>query len=116
MTAKLLVAVIADELEERAIKIAREEGARGVTILSGRGIGFPERITFFGLTYRGLTKILLWVLPEAAADLIAERLNRELDLLRPDQGLAFVLPVSETGGVDVEAIRREIAAGMRAND
>lgn len=116
MTAKLLVAVIADELEERAVQIARDEGARGVTILSGRGIGFPERITFFGLTYRGLTKVLLWVLPEAAADLISERLNCELDLLKPDQGLAFVLPVSETGGIDVEAIRREIAAGVRADD
>jgi hypothetical protein len=112
--ARLLVAVVADELEERAVAIVREEGGSGVTFLSGRGLGFPEHITFFGLTYRGLEKVLLCVLDGVTAERAAERLNRELDLLQPFKGLAFCLPVSETGGIDVARIRRDIEARLPA--
>ena len=34
-----LVAILADELEEKAIKVAKEAGAEGVTIMSARCIG-----------------------------------------------------------------------------
>jgi hypothetical protein len=109
--ASLLIAVVSDELEERAVAIVRGEGGRGVTILPGRGLSFPELITFFGLTYRGLEKVLLCVLDDITAERAAERLNRELDLLQPFKGLAFCLPVGETGGIDVAEIRRHIEAG-----
>jgi hypothetical protein len=110
--ARLLVAVVADELEERAVAIVREEGGSGITFLPGKGLGFPEHITFFGLTYRGLEKVLLCVLDDITAARAAERLNRELDLLKPFQGLAFCLPVGETGGIDVARIRRDIEARL----
>ena len=108
MSTTLLIAVVADALEERAAAIAREEGAMGVTILSARGIGFPEHVTFFGLTYRGLEKVMLWVLDHATSQTIADRLNRELDLLSPFQGLAFCLEIDHAEGIDSEAIRRHV--------
>jgi hypothetical protein len=61
MSPTLLIAVVSDPLEEQAIAIAREEGLQGVTILPGRGIGFPEHSTFFGLTFQGLEKVLIWI-------------------------------------------------------
>lgn len=100
MTVSLLVAVVSDALEEKAIAIAREEGAYGVTILPARGIGFPEHMTFFGLTYRGLEKALVWLLDRELAERIAERLNRELDLLAPQRGLAFCVAVDQVVGID----------------
>ncbi len=108
MEANLLVAVVADELEERAREIAREEGARGMTLLNGRGISFPEHVTFFGLTYLGAETVLLAVLGEETATRIAERMNAELKLLEPFQGLAFCMPVDGTGGIDIEALCRHI--------
>lgn len=110
MSTVLLVAIIADPLEEAAIAIAREEGAEGVTILPGRGINFPEHVTFFGLTYRGMEKTLFWVLDMETGEAIADRLNRELDLLKPFQGLAFCLPVDHVEGADAVLIRRSIEA------
>nr|WP_157092347.1 hypothetical protein [Thioalkalivibrio nitratireducens] len=107
--AKLLVAVVADELEEAAREIAREEGARGMTLLSARGMNFPEHITFFGLTYLGIETVLAALLDEATAVRIAERMNVELKLLEPFQGLAFCLPVDGTGGIDIDALHRHIA-------
>ena len=110
MSASLLIAVVADALEERAAQIAREEGASGVTIVPARGIGFPEHVTFFGLTYRGLEKAMIWVLDGDTAELIAERLNRELELLAPFQGLAFCVGIDHAEGMDSEAVRRHALA------
>ncbi|WP_018233807.1 hypothetical protein [Thioalkalivibrio thiocyanodenitrificans] len=105
---KLLVAVVADELEERARDILREEGAQGVTILAGRGIGFPEHMTFFGITYRGAESILACVLDGDSAERMAERLNCELELLKPFKGLAFCLAVNRSGGIDLDLVRDAI--------
>ena len=114
--ASLLIAAVSDELEEAALAIAREEGARGVTILPSRGIGFPEHITFLGVTYRGIGVVLLWVLDGERATRLAERLNRELELLRPFQGLAFVAPVDANGGIDPAAIRAHLGDGPAASE
>jgi hypothetical protein len=93
--------VVSDPLEEQAIAIAREEGAHGVTIVPARGIGFPEHMTFFGLTCRGLEKTLPWLLDRQLAERLAVRLDRELDLLAPQRGLAFCLPVDQLVGIDL---------------
>ena len=108
MGTTLLIADVADALEERAAAIAREDGAIGVTILSARGIGFPVHATFFGLPYRGLEKAMLWVLDHETSQAIADRLNRELNLLSPFQGLAFCLGIDRAEGIDSEAIRRHV--------
>ena len=104
MDATLLVAVVADELEEAAREVARSEGVRGMTLLSARGLNFPEHITFFGLTYFGAETVLLALLDADTALRVAERLNLELKLLEPFKGLAFCLPVAGTGGIDIEAL------------
>jgi hypothetical protein len=106
--AKLLVAVVANELEDAAREIARQEGARGMTLLAARGMNFPEHVTFFGLTYLGLETVLLALLDEATAVRIAERMNVELKLLEPFKGLAFCVPVHGTGGIDIAEVHRYI--------
>ncbi len=107
--AALLVAVVADNREGQAIEIIRREGPQGVTMIPARGLNFPEHITFFGLTYRGLETVLLALVDETTANRTAERLNKELKLLEPFQGLAFCLPVSGTGGIDIGRVRKALA-------
>lgn len=109
MRASLLIAVVADELEERAEALALEEGAPGFTVMPAHGLGFPEHMTFFGLTYRGLEKVLLCVLDHETAEAIANRLNVELELLSPFQGLAFCVDLTEADGIDLEAVHRHVA-------
>lgn len=100
MRIRLLVAAVADELEDRAMAIARSEGALGVTVADARGLGFPEHISFFGLTYVGREKLLLVLCEAARAEHIAERMNTELGLLAPFQGLAFCMEVEDHAGLD----------------
>lgn len=51
--ANLLIAVVSDQLEERAVAIIREEGGGGVTILPARGLNFPEHKSFSGSATEG---------------------------------------------------------------
>jgi hypothetical protein len=106
--ASLLVAVLADEMEEAAIEVARQEGVRGLTVLPARGLNYPEHVTFFGNSYLGLEVALLMVLDRVTATRIAERLNVELDLLKPFRGLAFCLPLEGVGGRDPGELRKHI--------
>ena|SRR5690554_129363 len=101
MKIRLLIAAVADELEERAIDIARGEGALGVTVADARGLGFPEHMTFFGLTYVGREKLLLVLADADRVEHIAERMNVELGLLAPFQGLAFCMDVEDHSGLDL---------------
>ncbi|AUN93535.1 hypothetical protein [Pseudazoarcus pumilus] len=104
MKIRLLIAAVADELEERAIDIARGEGALGVTVADARGLGFPEHMTFFGLTYVGREKLLLVLADADRVEHIAERMNIELGLLAPFQGLAFCMEVDHHSGLDLTDI------------
>lgn len=99
MRIRLLVAAVADDLEERAMRIARDEGALGVTVADARGLGFPEHMTFFGLTYVGRQKLLMVLCEAERAEHIAERMNVELGLLAPFQGLAFCMDVEHHSGL-----------------
>lgn len=96
---RLLIAAIADELEERAVHIAHAEGALHVTVADGRGVGFPEHMSFFGLTYVGREKVLLVLTEADRAEHIAERMNVELGLLAPFQGLAFCMDIDDHTGI-----------------
>lgn len=98
MKIRLLIAAIADELEERAFAIARSEGALGVTVADARGLGFPEHMTFFNLTYVGREKVLMVLAEADRVEHIAERMNVELGLLAPFQGLAFCMDVEHHAG------------------
>lgn len=98
----LVVAVVADELQDRAVEIARAHGAQGITIIEGRGIGFPEHKVFFGLTYRGYEKVLAFLLDERHARAAEAALNQELLLEQRFKGLVISLPIDQVMGADVD--------------
>ena len=57
-----VVAIVAEEHEDTAIDIAKANGAGGVTILNGRGLGLGDKTTFFGLTYERADSVLIFVM------------------------------------------------------
>lgn len=103
--AVVLAAIVAEELEEACVAIAQSHGAKGATVLQGRGIGFPDHKTFFGLTYVGRQSALFFVLEEKMAKEIVDRLNERLLLEERFKGLAFTLALEESGGIDAKLIR-----------
>lgn len=100
-----LVAILAEDLEDKAIAVARSAGASGVTILAGRGIGAHEKKTFFGLTYEGSQSILLFILERKLSVTVLKCLTKELELGKHSKGVVFTLPLEHIAGIDSAQIQ-----------
>jgi len=106
MKFSVLIAILADELEEKAIDAAKHAGAGGVTILDARGIGAEEKKTFFGLTYEGSQSVLLFVLEKKLSLKVMKALTKELDLANHSKGVVFTIPLEHIAGIDIGQINR----------
>lgn len=104
MKFSVLVAILADDLEEKAIDVARASGAGGVTILDARGIGAREKKTFFGLTYEGSQSVLVFVLEKKLSLAVMKNLTRELNLKVDSRGVVFTIPLEHIAGIDTGQI------------
>merc|ERR1712138_301907 len=100
-----LVAIVPEDLEQECIAAARDCGAGGITVMSGRGISNTAKKTFFGLTYDGSQSVLLMVLEKSLSLDILKALQK---ILMPDhndsQGLVFTLPLEHLGGIDMSQV------------
>ena len=104
MKFSVLVAILADDLEEQAIDVAKESGAGGVTILDGRGMGAHEKKSFFGLTYEGSQSVLVFVLERKLALTVMHDITEALDLKNQTKGVLFTIPLEHIAGIDMEQI------------
>jgi nitrogen regulatory protein PII len=102
----VLVAILAEDLEEQAIDVAKRAGAGGVTILDARGIGAQEKKTFFGLTYEGSQSVLVFVLEKKLSLAVLKNLAHELDLKNTSRGVVFTLPLEHIAGIDTGQIQQ----------
>ncbi|WP_018876975.1 MULTISPECIES: hypothetical protein [unclassified Thioalkalivibrio] len=100
MEETFLIAIVDQDREEQALAIAAEEGGADGAVIQGSGLGFPEHMTFLGVTYQGNESVCIWQLDTARAERIAQRLNLELDLFQPYNGLAFTLDVNALQGME----------------
>ncbi|MBS3799403.1 MAG: transcriptional regulator [Thioalkalivibrio sp.] len=101
-----LVAVLSEDLEERAIATAKNVGAGGVTIMDARGIGAEARKTFLGMTYEGNQSVLLWVLERKMALDVLKAVSKELDLGSDPRGIAFTVDLAHLAGIGRKQIEQ----------
>jgi hypothetical protein len=106
MKFSVLVAILAEELEEQAIDVARRSGAGGVTILGAKGIGAKEKKTFFGLTVEGSQSVLVFVLEKKLSVQVLKNLSLELGLQTSSRGVVFTLPLEHIAGIDLTQIHQ----------
>lgn len=104
MKFSVMVAIVAEEMEEAAIDAAREAGACGVSIVNARGQGTQEKKTFFGLVHEGAQSMLVWVLERRLSLKVLKHVTKTLDLENESRGIVFTLPIEHAGGIDVADI------------
>ncbi len=104
MKFSVLVAILAEEMEDKAIDIARDSGAGAATILNARGLTADSKKTFFGLTYEGAQSVVMFVLEKKLSVKVLKCLTRELDLDNDDRGIAFTIPLEHLGGIDIREV------------
>lgn len=106
MKFSLLIAIVSEEMEEKARKVAKDAGAGGVTILHGRGIGGEEKKVFFGVTYEGAQSVMIFVLEKRLSLKVLKALKEELDMDKGDSGVAFTLPLEHLAGIDLKQLNQ----------
>ena len=105
---EVIFAIVDSGYAEEAMAVARENGARGGTILNGRGVVREEAAAFFGITLHAEKEILMMVVEKTIRDQILNALYKEMDMAKKAKGIAFSLPVSDVAGlVQVDAPKTE---------
>jgi hypothetical protein len=101
-----VVVIAPDELEEAAIDRAREAGASGITILSGRGIGDDRRKTFLGMTFEGSQSVLLMVVARRLTQPILKAMRSVLIEDGDSRGIAFSVSIDHLAGIEMSQVMK----------
>jgi len=96
---EVIFAIVNAGFAEEAMDVARENGARGGTILNARGSAKEDAAAFFGITIHAEKEILMLVVEKDIRDQILNALYKEMGMAKKAQGIAFSLPVSDVAGL-----------------
>ena len=97
--ASLIVTIVRKGWGSSGLQASVKAGARGGTVLFGRGAGVHEQEKIFGMSIEPEKEIVLTIVPVDQVDRILAEIVREADLEAPGHGMAFVLPVQKIVGV-----------------
>lgn len=99
---KKLTIVVNLGMADDIMDIARAAGARGGTILHGRGTGAAYTEKLFGIAIEPEKEWIVILVPTAMADRVIAALEEAHDFESPGNGILFVEDVSDVRGVVVE--------------
>ena len=103
---EVIFAIVNSGFAEEAMDVAREQGARGGTILNARGVAREKEATFFGITVHAEKEILMMVVEKDIRDKVLNALYSRMGMANKAQGIAFSLPVSDVAGL-AQAVKPE---------
>ena len=96
---EVIFAIVNAGYAEDAMEVAREQGARGGTIISGRGVAREKEAAFFGITIHAEKEILMLVVEKEIRDQVLHALYKRMGMQQKAQGIVFALPVSDVAGL-----------------
>ena len=96
---EVIFTIVNSGFAEEAMRVAREQGVRGGTILNARGVVKEDAAAFFGITIHADKEILMMVVDKDIRDNVLNALYKEMGLGRKSQGIVFSLPVSDVAGL-----------------
>ena len=96
---EVIFAIVNAGFAEDVMDVAREQGARGGTILNARGVAREEAAAFFGITVHSEKEMVMIVVPKDIKDNVLNAIYKEMGMAKKAQGIAFSLPVTDTAGL-----------------
>ena len=104
---EVIFAIVNDGYADDVMAVAREQGARGGTIISARGVAREDAAAFFGITVHAEKEIVMMVVPKTIKDDVLNAIYREMGMAKKAQGIAFSLPVTDTAGLVEQTEKNE---------
>ncbi len=96
---EVIFAIVNSGYAEDVMDIAREQGARGGTILNARGVVKEDAAAFFGITIHQDKEILMMVVEKNIRDKVLNAIYKQMGMAKKAKGIAFSLPVSDVAGL-----------------
>ncbi len=96
---EVIFAIVNSGFAEDVMDVAREQGARGGTIINARGVASEEAAAFFGIALHTEKEIVMIVVPKAIKDDVLNAIYKEMGMAKKAQGIAFSLPITDTVGL-----------------
>ena len=96
---KVLTVVVNAGFSAEAMEIAREQGAKGATIINARGEGVVHK-SFMGITVDSEREMLLILIESAIADKVMAALQEKMGMDSPAQGVCYTMPVERMTAIN----------------
>ena len=96
---EVIFAIVNSGFAEDVMDVAREQGARGGTILNARGVVKADAAAFFGITLHEDKEILMMVVERDIRNQVLNAIYKEMGMAKKAKGIAFSLPVSDVAGL-----------------
>jgi nitrogen regulatory protein PII len=97
--ASLIVSVVRKGWGSTVLEASVKAGARGGTVLFGRGAGIHEQEKIFGMSIEPEKEIVLTVVYADQVDTVLAEIVRAAELNDTGRGIAFVIAVEKVVGV-----------------
>lgn len=94
----LIITIVNRGHADTVMEAARSKGAKGGTILNGRGTA-GEVEKFFNISLQSEKEIVLIVVPHDIRHAVMEEITAKAGIKTPGQGVMFSMPVEEAIGL-----------------
>ena len=95
---ELVVTIVNKGWSSTIIEASQEAGARGATVLKGRGAGLKVA-ALFGIPVEPEKDIILNAVPADISRQVLLAISHSAALVKPGNGIAFILPIAGIVGV-----------------
>jgi len=96
---QLIVTIVRKGWAERIINAAKQAGARGGTILHGRGVGIHETKKLLGISIEPEKDIILTIIHKDKTDKVLKAIVDAGQFNKPGTGIGFVVDVDKVVGI-----------------
>lgn len=94
-----IVVIVDRGLGDEVVESSKKAGARGATIIHGRGSGIHETQKIFAMPIEPEKEIILIITKKESSKAIIESINKNLEIEKPGKGILFVHDLDTVTGL-----------------
>jgi len=95
----LIVTIVKKGFSEQIIQASIKAGAKGGTVIFGRGTGIHEQQKIFGIPIEPEKEIILTVVSKQQTDTVLQAIKESGELDKPGMGIGFVISLDRVIGM-----------------
>lgn len=99
MDYELIICIVNTGFTDVVMTAAKEHGARGGTVLHGRGTANKEAEEFFSITVQPDKEMVMILVPSDIKNEVLHAIYQAAGLKTAGQGIAFAMPVTNVVGI-----------------